>query len=86
MNNFVNFARKFKRGGLERRAVWAADNALPNIEQYISVNRYPILPKIVVYSAATNSDSFLNTYLSPNPASSPSSASSTLDSPLKPMK
>ncbi len=86
MNNFINFSKKLKRSGLERMVVSASNRAIPNIEQYISVNRYPILPKIVVYSAATNSDSFLNTYLSPNPASSPSSASSTLDSPLKPMK
>lgn len=59
MNNFVNFARKFKRGGLERRAVWAADNALPHVEQYISSHRYPVLPKIVVYSSLASSDAFL---------------------------
>ena len=60
MNNFINFARKFERGRLEQTIISQANKHNPNLEQYISAHRYPILPKIVVYSAASQSDSFIN--------------------------
>ncbi len=64
MNNFINFSKWFQRGQLERRIISRLNKNYPNIEQNISAHRYLILPKIVVYSASTSSDSFLKTYTS----------------------
>jgi hypothetical protein len=59
MNNFINFSRKAARDTLERRIVSASNKSIPNIEQYLSSYRYPVLPKIVVYSSSSTSDSLL---------------------------
>lgn len=62
MNNGINMLRKAKRNGLERRVLSAVNKQIPNVEQYIASHRYPALPKIVVYSAASQANSFLEKY------------------------
>ena len=62
MNNFINFSKWFNRGQLERRVISKLNKHYPNLEQNIGMHRYPTLPKIVVYSASTSSDSFLKKY------------------------
>ena len=59
MNNAINMLRKAKRNALERSVISAVNSQLPNVEQYIASHRYPTLPKIVVYSAASQATSFL---------------------------
>jgi len=59
MNNAINMLRKAKRNALERSVISAVNSQLPNVEQYIASHRYPTLPKIVVYSAASQANSFL---------------------------
>ena len=65
MNNFINFAKKQQRNGLERGILAEIRKTYPHAEQYLSGHRYPTLPKIVVYSASSSSDSFLQRYMSP---------------------
>lgn len=86
MNNFINFSRKAARDTLERRVVSASSKNIPNIEQYVSRYRYPLIPKIVVYSASSSSDSLLSKYILVDSGPSPSSASSLPPSPQKPTK
>ena len=64
MNNAINVLRKIKRDNLERGVVSAINKHIPNVEQYIASHRYPALPKIVVYSAASQANSFLEKYKS----------------------
>ena len=78
MNNSLNVLKYLKRAGLERRVIAACNRSNPNVEQYIASNRYPVIPKIVIYSASASSDSFLNKYPNSYKASSPSSESSAL--------
>lgn len=72
MNNFINFGKWFQRGQLERKVISRLNKNYPNVEQNIAAHRYPTLPKIVVYSASTSSDSFLKKYASYYSVSSPS--------------
>lgn len=62
MNNAINVLRKLKRNNLERDVIRQVKKEIPNVEQYISTHRYPVLPKIVVYSAASQANSFLEKY------------------------
>jgi hypothetical protein len=55
MNNFRYMARKWHRDTLERNALTAIRRVLPDAENYISSHRYPVLPKIVLYSSAASS-------------------------------
>ena len=59
MNNLQWMARKVSRDMLERNVISSIRKYSPQIEQYTSLYRYPILPKIVVYSAAADSKSLL---------------------------
>lgn len=59
MNNFKYVARKWHRDTLECNALAAVRAVYPNVEQCISSHRYPVLPKIVLYSSAASSESFL---------------------------
>ena len=64
MNNGINMFRKMMRDNLERRVLNEVNKQIPNVEQYIASHRYPTLPKIVVYSAASQANSFLEKYSS----------------------
>ena len=86
MNNFINFSKKMQRNTLERSIISAANKQIPNIEQYIGAHRYPVLPKIVVYSAAANANSFLEKYASPYVGYSPSTMLSLPPSALRAMR
>ena len=83
MNNYINFARKMARNRLERATISDINKVVPNVEQYIGSSRYPVMPKIVVYSAAANAGSFLEKYNLPKLGSSPSTTSSRLPSAPK---
>jgi hypothetical protein len=72
MNNFVNVARKVNRNSLERTVVSRLAGKYPGLEQSISAHRFPVLPKIVLYSSLASSESFLRTYGWVHAASSPS--------------
>ena len=65
MNNFINFSRKMQRARLERTVMAQSKELIPNVEQYLASHRFPTMPKIVVYSASSHSDSFLNKYFLP---------------------
>lgn len=84
MNNLTWMGRKVARDLLERRAVGSVRAVLPHVEQFIAVNRYPLLPKIVLYSAAASSESLLRQYSSPQSGRSPTSPSSPPRPPQKP--
>lgn len=59
MNNFRFMARKWQRDTLERNIISTLKGTYPGLEEYISSHRYPVLPKIVLYSSAASSESFL---------------------------
>jgi hypothetical protein len=59
MNNFRYMARKWQRDTLERSVIASLRSTYPQLEQHISSYRYPTLPKIVLYSSAASSESFL---------------------------
>ena len=59
MNNLSWMARKVRRDMLERNVISSIRKYLPHVEQYTSLYRSPILPKIVAYSASANSMPFL---------------------------
>ncbi len=52
-------ARKWQRDTLERSVIASLRSTYPQLEQHISSYRYPTLPKIVLYSSAASSESFL---------------------------
>jgi hypothetical protein len=83
MNNFRYMARKWHRDTLERNIIYNLKSAYPGLEQHISSHRYPVLPKIVLYSSAASSESFLRKYLPSHAASSPSTRSSPPAPPQK---
>jgi len=62
MNNFRNFSLKYNRNCLERGIISRVKKFYPNVEQYISAHRFPVLPKIVVYSSSASSETFLQKY------------------------
>ena len=76
MNKFTSLAQKAHRSGLERSVIADARRHIPHIEQFISLHRFPVMPKIVVYSAAVNVDSFLNKYPPRHSESSPTTTPS----------
>lgn len=65
MNNLKNMLDKAARNGLETNILKQVKSTFPNVEQYISAHRYPVLPKIVLYSSSANSEAYLRKYLQP---------------------
>jgi hypothetical protein len=52
--------RKTLRQGMERRIAGRYNKTAPNFDQYVSRHRFPLLPKIVVYSNIQSPQTYLD--------------------------